>query len=169
MAHASLNELKIGYHSDGVKAFKAQEYKTRLARLQKIVFDCGTDITTSVFNQKRTTTKGKEIPQTGTHMKVNKAYLIYIENLIDELSEELEDLHSFIMPLGATAVTQLQLARAVCRRAERGVVDLEEVNPEVTKILNRLSDLFFVLARHVNCVLLESDEAIYDPRKSALN
>lgn len=164
VAYASLNELEVRYELDST-----QLYKDRLATLQKIVFDCGTDITTSVFNHKRYTKKQKEIPQTGTHIEVNERYLIYVENLIDELSEDLGDLHSFIMPMGETTVTQLQLARAVCRRAERGIVDLEEVNPEVAKIVNRLSDLFFVLARHVNCVLLKADEALYDPRESALN
>lgn len=164
IVHASLTEL-----CDRKEIKEEPIYKYQLAILQKIVFDCGTDITTSVFNEKKFTKKGKEIPQNGTHLKVNDKYITYIENLIDKLSEDLELLHSFIMPLGETTVVQLHSARSVCRRAERSTLDLDELNPEVAQILNRLSDLLFVMARHVNCVLLNEDEAIYDPRKSALN
>lgn len=143
-------------------------YKSQLGILQKIVFDCGTDLTTSVFNKKRFTRKGRELPQNGTHMKLNESYLVYIERLIDTLSEDLEDLHSFIMPIGETTVTQLHTTRAVCRRAERSLSELDEVNAEVSKVINRLSDLFFVMARHVNCVLLNAQEAVYDPKESAI-
>lgn len=162
-AQSSLIELTVRH---GLA--KETIYYNQLAVLQKIVFDCGTDLTTSVFNKKRLTRKGKEIAQAGSHIKLNESYLPYIEKLIDALSEELETLHSFIMPMGETTVTQLHLARSVCRRAERSLSELDEVNAEVSKVINRLSDLFFVMARHVNCVLLNAQEAVYDPKESAI-
>ena len=76
-----------------------------------------------------------------------------IEKLIDKFHEEVGDLREFILPAGKGASSYIHLARAVCRRAERKIVDLsgdEKVNVESVIYLNRLSDLLFVLARVVN-------------------
>ncbi len=76
-----------------------------------------------------------------------------LENLIDTYHEEVGDLKEFILPAGKEASPYLHLARSVCRRAERKLVDLsndEKVNDYATVFLNRLSDLLFVLARVVN-------------------
>ncbi|MFW5947056.1 MAG: cob(I)yrinic acid a,c-diamide adenosyltransferase [Gemmatimonadota bacterium] len=75
-----------------------------------------------------------------------------LEAWIDEAESELEPLKSFILPGGSPAGAALHLARTVCRRAERAVVALaaEEIEPEITVYLNRLSDLLFVWARLVN-------------------
>jgi cob(I)alamin adenosyltransferase len=74
-----------------------------------------------------------------------------LERLIDELVAERALPQAFIVPGGNEGSAALDLARAVIRRAERSVVTLEregrEVNPEVRRYLNRLSDLVFVLAR----------------------
>jgi cob(I)alamin adenosyltransferase len=70
----------------------------------------------------------------------------WLEAVIDECNEELEPLTSFILPTGA-----FHLARSIARRAEREVWRIEEdINPEIAKYLNRLSDVLFVLARHHN-------------------
>jgi cob(I)alamin adenosyltransferase len=63
-------------------------------------------------------------------------------------------LTSFVLPGGAIDASSLHLARTICRRAERRVVTLSnqvDVNEEIVKYLNRLSDLLFVLARALNC------------------
>ena len=68
------------------------------------------------------------------------------------------DLSSFVLPGGSELAARLHLARTVCRRAERGVWALHEtpgegggpVNPHAAVLLNRLSDLLFVLARAAN-------------------
>ena len=76
-----------------------------------------------------------------------------LERLIDEYDSRLSQLRTFILPSGSRAGALLHLARSVCRRAERAVVRLsrlEDVNPQLVIYLNRLSDLLFVLARHVN-------------------
>ncbi len=76
-----------------------------------------------------------------------------MEHWIDQAEDELEPLRSFILPGGSESGAALHLARTVCRRAERAVVALnaaEEVNGTILTYLNRLSDLLFVLARHVN-------------------
>ena len=76
-----------------------------------------------------------------------------LEKAIDQFETELEPLKTFILPGGTAAAASLHVARTVCRRAERAVVQLvdsEPVRPELVRYLNRLSDLLFVLARVAN-------------------
>jgi cob(I)alamin adenosyltransferase len=76
-----------------------------------------------------------------------------LEAIIDRYEAQLAPLRSFILPGGAAAAAALHLARTIARRAERRAVTLagrEQVNPEVIRYLNRLSDLLFVLARTAN-------------------
>lgn len=77
-----------------------------------------------------------------------------LEAWIDEASEELEPLESFVLPGGGEAGSRLHHARSVCRRAERRAVvftaETDEANEEVRAYLNRLSDLLFSLARLAN-------------------
>ncbi len=76
-----------------------------------------------------------------------------LEDLIDALNEELSPLKEFILPGGSKAAAYCHLARTVCRRAERKLVELHR-NEKVTDIslqyLNRLSDLLFVMCRSIN-------------------
>ncbi len=76
-----------------------------------------------------------------------------LEREIDEIEKQLEPLRKFILPGGSTPGACLHLARTIARRAERGCVALlseEKLDPQIIRYLNRLSDLLFVLARHVN-------------------
>ena len=76
-----------------------------------------------------------------------------LEDWVDLMTEDLPELVSFILPTGSKGAAQLQVARTVCRRAERRVVDLvaEGVSdPNSLRYLNRLSDFFFTAARWVN-------------------
>jgi cob(I)alamin adenosyltransferase len=76
-----------------------------------------------------------------------------LEQWIDELQANLPELRHFILPGGSAPGAALHLARTVCRRAERRVValrELEAIEPSTITYLNRLSDLLFVLARSVN-------------------
>lgn len=76
-----------------------------------------------------------------------------LEKQIDELTRDLKPMTKFIMPGGGVAGAWLHLARTVCRRAERGAVDLSNTEnlPEgVLVYLNRLSDYLFTAARWVN-------------------
>jgi cob(I)alamin adenosyltransferase len=76
-----------------------------------------------------------------------------LEQWIDEAEAELPELRSFILPGGSTGGAALHVARTVCRRAERRVVELatqEDVADGIVVYLNRLSDLLFVLARREN-------------------
>ena len=76
-----------------------------------------------------------------------------LETLLDEFNSPLPRLKEFVLPGGTRAAGLAQLARAVCRRAERSIVALsssEKVADPARIYLNRLSDLLFVLGRTLN-------------------
>jgi len=77
----------------------------------------------------------------------------WLEELCDRYQNECPPLKDFILAGGAESAAHLHHARSVCRRAERRIVDLEqreELRLEVIRFINRLSDLFFLMARHEN-------------------
>ncbi|WP_454061199.1 cob(I)yrinic acid a,c-diamide adenosyltransferase [Candidatus Nitrospira salsa] len=83
---------------------------------------------------------------------VTAEHVQHLENLIDEWQEDLEPLKEFILPGGGKVSGFLHQARTTCRRAERLCVTLareEQVDEQLVKFLNRLSDALFVLARWV--------------------
>jgi cob(I)alamin adenosyltransferase len=76
-----------------------------------------------------------------------------LERAIDAADTELEPLRAFILPGGSPKAAALHVARTVCRRAERRIVDIAEemeIPPLVVVYLNRLSDVLFTLARLAN-------------------
>ncbi len=78
--------------------------------------------------------------------------ILAMENAMDAMDAELEPMRNFILPGGHQAVSQAHICRTVCRRAERRVVQLAaaEALPDIlVRYLNRLSDLLFVMARHL--------------------
>lgn len=76
--------------------------------------------------------------------------ILFLEDEIDQMNEELPTLNSFILPGGHPVVSHCHVARCICRRAERITIELSDnhyVDMLVVKYLNRLSDYLFVLAR----------------------
>ena len=113
-----------------------------LSTVQNDLFDVGADLCTP------------DNPDLGYEpLRVTAAQTERLEKEIDAYNAKLEPLKSFILPGGSAAAATLHLGRTVVRRAERLVVELaeeEEINREVIRYLNRLSDLFFVLSRICN-------------------
>ena len=92
--------------------------------------------------------------------------VVALEKEIDAMEGELEPLKRFILPGGHQVVSFCHLARTVCRRAERCVSALHELEPvdEIAlQYLNRLSDYFFVLARLI-AKELDVKEVTWEPR-----
>ena len=117
-----------------------------LARIQNDLFDLGADLCTP-DSDARAASK-----QEGA-LRIVAAQVERLEGEIDLLNANLEPLNSFILPGGTAAAAHLHLARTIARRAERLMVELasaEPVNPAALQYINRLSDHFFVLARHLN-------------------
>lgn len=102
-------------------------------------------------------------------VEFNNRHTTELEEWIDDYTKELPPLQNFILPGGSVTSASLHVARSVCRRAERKVlplVDQSEVDAEVLKYLNRLSDFLFTLARFA-AKLDKVEETIYirpDPR-----
>jgi cob(I)alamin adenosyltransferase len=106
--------------------------------------------------------------ETGMHIPdLKEADILFLEKTIDRMNDALPPMKHFILPGGHVAVSTIHITRCVCRRAERGVVNLLQheqfVEPLVIKYLNRLSDYFFVLARYVG-KQLGVEEVIWLPR-----
>ncbi len=86
---------------------------------------------------------------------LQEASIARLEGEIDLAEAGLPALRNFILPGGSELAARLHLARTVCRRAERLIVELtdqpdEPVTPAVLRYVNRLSDFLFVAARHAN-------------------
>jgi cob(I)alamin adenosyltransferase len=116
-----------------------------LARIQNDLFDLGADLCSPE--------KGKG--PGGERLAIVDAQVARLEHEIDRLNAELAPLRSFVLPGGTPAAAYLHLARTMCRRAERLIVELadrpgEQVSAAVARYVNRLSDFLFVASRHVN-------------------
>lgn len=115
-----------------------------LTEIQKDLFVLGSDLATP---EKQSVRGHDDVP------RVSDARIEFFEQVMDELDSELEPMTAFILPGGCQTGAQLHVCRSVCRRAERICVTLMQEEPSVkmsVKFLNRLSDLFFVLARYEN-------------------
>lgn len=87
-----------------------------------------------------------EIPVVGDEQ------VAFLEAKIDEMDAALEPLTSFIIPGGDQAVSQAHIARTVCRRTERTILKLAQdvnIQEDIIRFYNRLSDYFFVLSRKI--------------------
>jgi cob(I)alamin adenosyltransferase len=122
-------------------------FDAMLARIQNELFDLGADLATP----ERPDAK----PLGWTPLRILDSQVERLEAEIDRLNGSLSPLTSFVLPAGTPAASYLHLARTVCRRAERNLVELiadpaEPVSGAALKYLNRLSDFFFVAARVAN-------------------
>lgn len=112
----------------------AQEQEEWLIDIQHRLFDLGGEMSMPGFRS------------------LADSHVEALEKHLDLLNESLPPLQDFILPGGSKQAAQCHLARTVCRRAERRVIQLAaqestDINPAGLKYLNRLSDLLFVMAR----------------------
>ncbi|MDA0834083.1 MAG: cob(I)yrinic acid a,c-diamide adenosyltransferase [Planctomycetota bacterium] len=122
----------------------------RLKRIQNDLFDVGADL---CVPEKRANESTGETSTPSEPLRVTADQVTALERWIDEATDRLEPLRSFVLPGGSVTSAYLHLARTVCRRAEIAVLalaDAESVNAQVAIYLNRLSDLLFVWSRLAN-------------------
>lgn len=130
--------------------------RLQLETIQHALFDVGAAIATP-------------ITRAATH-KIKKTRFDHeeieeLEKWIDKMEAELPPLKAFILPSGHPAGAALHLARSICRRAERRVIQLgADVSETVLIYLNRLSDYFFSVSRYVN-FLVKYPETLWMPHK----
>lgn len=85
--------------------------------------------------------------------RIDDVHVARLEQWIDEACEEVPPASGFVLPGGTATAARLDVARTICRRAERAVVSLierESVGHWTLAYINRLSDLLFALARRAN-------------------
>jgi cob(I)alamin adenosyltransferase len=142
-AYGTLDEVNaviglVRLHTVEDKAFDAA-----LGRVQNDLFDVEAELCLS------------EKGPGGARLTVTDTQVEWIEREIDRLNADLQPLRSFVLPGGTPAAAYLHLARTVCRRAERLMVELNDIPGEAVgapalKYVNRLSDFLFVAGRYAN-------------------
>lgn len=143
----------------GVAASAAEdrEIKEILRRIQNDLLVAGADLATPMeIKEKRE--------------RISEGEIRFLEETISGMEKEFPPLAKFILPGGSAEASLMHACRSICRRAERSVVSLkrdEEINVFVFVYINRLSDLFFALARLANKRKGVKDEewAYSKPRK----
>jgi cob(I)alamin adenosyltransferase len=126
----------------------APEIADEIVRIQNDLFDLGADLATPLgaFDT-------PDFAPSDMVLRIVQSQVDWLEHAIDRHNGALPPLRSFILPGGSEAAARVHLARAIARRAERGVTALavaEPVNPAALGYINRLSDYLFVLARAIN-------------------
>lgn len=124
-----------------IRSFEiAKENAEELVMIQNILFDLGGNLATD--------------PQKDVKIKLglNEDDIKYLENAIDRMDTSIPPLKVFVLPGGSEAISFCHIARTVCRRAERRILDLHTEHPVdelIIKYINRLSDYLFVLSRKI--------------------
>ncbi len=138
-AYGSVDELNalLGVVISSTSNLELPKISENLTKIQNDLFVIGAQLAAKDFKTKAIEPKRIE----------------ELEHEIDKIEEELPKLTNFILPGGHIVAASLHHARTVCRRTERRIVTLsksEQINEDIIKYMNRLSDFLFVLARFVN-------------------
>ncbi|WP_315837538.1 cob(I)yrinic acid a,c-diamide adenosyltransferase [Bradyrhizobium prioriisuperbiae] len=142
-AYGTVDETNAAIGVVRLHLAEAPALDVMLGLIQNDLFDLGADLAVPQREGK------------AERLRVLSTQVDRLERDIDSLNAALAPLNSFILPGGTPAAAYLHLARTVCRRAERMVVELaanpdEPVSDAAIKYLNRLSDFLFVASRSVN-------------------
>ena len=143
-AYGTVDEVTAAIGVARLHTQDAPDIDAMLGRIQNDLFDLAADLCSP--------DKGKG--PGGARLAVNAQQIARLENEIDTLNAELAPLRTFVLAGGTPAAAYLHLARTICRRAERVIVELkdsgEDVSAEVMSYINRLSDFLFVASRYLN-------------------
>ena len=145
--YGTLDELNAILGMSIASDVLSESLRSSFLRIQAELFQLGAELATPV---------GKKIK----NALVGDPQVSLLEQEIDRMEEELPPLSHFILPGGTIGSSWVHLARTVSRRAERELVTLhhhEQVREEALRYVNRLSDFFFVAARHLNFIRGVSD------------
>lgn len=152
-AYGSVDELNahVGLVHDHVSSIAgAEEDACLLIRINKVMFSIGAYLATPSPQMDPDQPLPADLPAPA----VDEAEIEALEQAIDRLDASVPPQRTFILPGGTVAASVTHVARTVCRRAERKVLDLADtgvyVHPLVARYINRLSDYLFILARSLN-------------------
>ncbi|HET8886184.1 MAG TPA: cob(I)yrinic acid a,c-diamide adenosyltransferase [Salinimicrobium sp.] len=160
-SYGTVDELNANIGMLRDQKIDQQSYEV-LIRIQDRLFTIGSMLATEP--KKEFLKSGEErlkIP------KISSEDIELLETEMDKMNENLPEMTNFILPGGHPTVSYCHIARCVCRRAERLVTALYDIEPfddQILMYLNRLSDYLFVLARKLSFDL-RVDEVKWTPRK----
>src|SRR5882762_4015492 len=142
-AYGTVDETNAAIGIARLHLADARELDAMLGLIQNDLFDLGADLAVPQREGK------------AERLRVLSSQVERLERDIDGLNANLAPLTSFVLPGGTAAAAYLHLARTVCRRAERMMVELaanpdETVSASAIKYVNRLSDFLFVASRFAN-------------------
>ncbi|MCA1412234.1 cob(I)yrinic acid a,c-diamide adenosyltransferase [Bradyrhizobium sp. NBAIM20] len=146
-AYGTVDETNAAIGVVRLHTAEMPELDAMLGRIQNDLFDLGADL---AVPERQDKDKGK-----AERLRVVASQVERLERDIDALNDKLAPLTSFVLPGGTPAAAHLHVARTICRRAERVIVELaaqpgEPVSAAGIQYMNRLSDFLFVASRVVN-------------------
>jgi cob(I)alamin adenosyltransferase len=142
-AYGTVDETNAAIGIVRLHLSEARDLDRMLGMIQNDLFDLGADLAVPEREGK------------AERLRVLSSQVERLERDIDALNERLSPLTSFVLPGGTPAAAYLHLARTICRRAERMMVELaaqpdEAVSDAAIRYMNRLSDFLFVASRSAN-------------------
>lgn len=155
-AYGTIDELSSLLGSIASDRSCVEEVKGQIREIQNELFNIGGYLAT----------QSKRLEETDKEQSAESAVpdlsarLLSLETWIDTLDEQTPKIRAFVLPGGCELASKAHVARTVCRRAERRILDLAEkeyVAPIVMKYINRLSDYLFIAARYFNFVQGEEE------------
>jgi cob(I)alamin adenosyltransferase len=168
-AYGTVDELNATIGVALLQPDLPEQFAVWLARVQNDLLDLGADLSVPAGDRDTAESGADEaVRKQRERLRVGAEYTQWLEQALDEVNATLEPLRSFVIPGGTPASAHLHVCRTVCRRAERRTIAVgAEINPEVVRYLNRLSDLLFVLSRAANAKpgedAGEHTEPLWDP------
>ncbi len=136
-AYGTVDELNacMGLMKDSARY---QELNSRIEEIQSMLFSIGSHLAATEKNK-------FPLPE------LEEEEIKKLEAEMDAMDGKLEPLRNFLIPGGDLTASYAHMARTICRRAERRLIDLEfageATHPVILPFLNRLSDYLFTLAR----------------------
>jgi cob(I)alamin adenosyltransferase len=155
-AYGTVDELNATIGVALLQPGLSERFAEWLRRVQNDLLDVGADLSVPEAAPEAGDAAGDASAEPSARaererLRVGADYTRWLEQACDEVNATLEPLRSFVIPGGSPAAAHLHVCRTVCRRAERRTIAVgAEVNPEVVRYLNRLSDLLFILGRAAN-------------------
>jgi cob(I)alamin adenosyltransferase len=150
----TIDELNsvIGVSNSKLKTQNSKLWE-ELVEIQNDLLSIGSNLASQVFDPEAQTRRGEALQDLDNRIK-------RFEDFIDEMTKKMPVLQNFILPGGGKTGALLHLSRAVCRRLERKIVELNgdpstdsghgKIDNNILAYINRLSDLLFTMARFVN-------------------
>ncbi len=139
------------------KVFSEKILAEYIRKIQQHLFMVAAELATPIhhFKEKNELVRGIK--------RTSAKDITELEEIADKLTDQLPPIKNFVIPGGTESAAFLHQSRTICRRAERNIIrfmEKEEVNPEILRYINRLSDLLFVFSRFANVKLGDGDHII---------